>query len=455
MTLKLPRRRVLRVAIYFVAFLALVGVGRLGQKAWDGLWFGDRGPYLQIPAPTAMTVRWETAEPSMGRVRYGLTPDDMSRAVASDSRAYMHEVRIEGLEPATRYYYQVEADGRDVMAAPASFVTPPMPYSTQPVRLWVIGDSGQAGQGQNDVRDAALAWMASHPRAGRPPMDVWLALGDLAYTSGRNVEFQRALFAPFAALLREIPLWPVYGNHDARRWVYYDIFSLPENGEAGGLPSGTRRWFSFDYGQVHVVVLDSQDSVRSDAMLQWLRRDLAANRSPWRIVALHHPPYSRGGHDSDNRWDSGRRMIDVRERILPVLEAAGVDLVLAGHSHVYERSHLLACHYGPSDTLAENMILERDTPGLPFTKHATGPAPHDGAIYAVVGSSSKLDHGPLDHPAHAVSLRELGSLVVDVDGLHLTARFINDKGEVRDEFAVVKGAGTPRRGGCAQPRVKN
>ncbi|MGE0079730.1 MAG: metallophosphoesterase [Thiohalomonadaceae bacterium] len=450
MSLKLPRSHALRVALYVVAFALLLGAGRMGQKAWDGLWFGHRGPYLQMPAPTAMTVRWETAEPSTGRVRYGLAPDNMPQAVAGASGAYMHEVRIEGLDPATRYYYQVEADGKDFMAAPASFVTPPAPGSAQATRLWVIGDSGKPGKDQNAVRDAALGWMAAHPRVGRPPMDVWLALGDNAYTSGRNVEFQRALFEPYAALLREVAVWPAYGNHDARRWVHYDIFSLPENGEAGGVPSGTERWYAFDHGPVHVVVLDSEASVRSDQMLQWLREDLAANRSPWRIVALHHPPYSRGGHDSDDWWDSGGRMTAVRERLLPVLEAAGVDLVLAGHSHVYERSHLLACHYGTSQELTEGMILARSVPGAAFEKHAQGAAAYDGTVYAVVGSSSKLDRGPLDHPAHATALRELGSLVIDVDGLRLEARFINDKGEVRDEFAIVKGAGAPRTGVCAQ-----
>ena len=143
-------------------------------------------------------------------------------------------------------------------------------------------------------------------------------------------------------------------------------------------------------------------------------------------------------------------MVDVRKRLLPALEGAGVDLVLAGHSHVYERSHLLACHYGPSSELAEGMILARSAPGAAFEKHARGGAAHDGTVYAVVGSSSKLDRGPLDHPVHAIALRELGSLVIDVDGLRLEARFINDKGEVRDEFAIVKGAGAPRAGVCGQ-----
>jgi len=56
----------------------------------------------------------------------------------------------------------------------------------------------------------------------------------------------------------------------------------------------------------------------------------------------------------------------------------------------------------------------------------------------VAGSSSKVDHGPLDHPVMAVSMEEAGSLVIDVDGNRLTSRFINDKGEVKDEFSIQK-----------------
>lgn len=451
MSLKLPRRRALRAVLYFTLFLAFVGAGRLAQKTYDSYWwFGDRGPYLQMPAPTAMNVRWETAQPGTGRVRYGLAQDRLEHVVAGAPEAYVHEVRLEGLQPDTRYYYQVEVEGRDFMAEPAWFITPPAAGSDVPTRLWAIGDSGLPGKGQDRMRDAALAWMAANPRSTRPLMDIWLALGDNAYTSGRNREFQAALFQPFAGVLRHVPLWAVYGNHDARRWVHYDIFSLPENAESGGVASGTESWYSFDHGPVHVAVLDSEAHADSDAMLRWLEQDLAADRSAWRIVALHHPAYSRGGHDSDDRWDSGGRMFDVRERILPVLEAAGVDVVLAGHSHVYQRSHLLACHYGRSAELADGMILGRGRLGAVFQKHAPGPVAHDGAVHVVMGSSSKLDGGPLDHPAHAVSLRELGSVIIDVVGQRLDARFINADGEVRDHFTIVKGAGKPRTGTCAR-----
>ena len=132
-------------------------------------------------------------------------------------------------------------------------------------------------------------------------------------------------------------------------------------------------------------------------------------------------------------------MIKVRENVLPILEAAAVDVVLSGHSHMYERSHLMDCHYGNSGEFSDNNIISRGMKGRyrEYRKPEKNIA-HSGAVYVVAGSSSKVDHGPLDHPAMAVSVEEAGSLVIDIEGNKLTSRFINDKGEVKDEFSIEK-----------------
>lgn len=446
------RRRLRHASILLLALLALVGIGRLLQVAWDSHYGGAREPYLQMVTPTAITVRWQSGSSEVGVVRYGTAPERLEFMVREATARTGHEVRLTGLQPATRYYYSVgieDAPFRE--GADYWFETAPPAGSDVPVRIWVQGDPGWWHEGSRAVRDAALAWAGQHARPGRPPFDLWLTTGDNAYTSGRNREYQAALFEPYADLLRNIPYLPVYGNHDARRWAFFDIFTFPAAGEAGGVPSGSAHYFSFDYGPIHFVVLDSQDSDRGKdgAMMEWLRQDLAAHRQPWLIALFHHPPYTRGSHDSDSPFDSGRRMIEMRERFLPVLEAAGVDLVLSGHSHVYERSHLLGCHYGASDTLDPAMILARASAGVPYGK-AAGLTPHGGTVYAVVGSSAKLNNGPLDYPAMAVVRRELGSLIIDVGQGVLTARFINSAQQQTDEFQIVKGEPVARgRGPCA------
>ena len=219
-----------------------------------------------------------------------------------------------------------------------------------------------------------------------------------------------------------------------------------------------------DFGDVHFIVLDSESSsvARGSDMVEWLQRDLERNHGQWLVVAFHHPPYSKGSHDSDDYGDSGGRMVDVRKHILPMLEAAGADLVLSGHSHMYERSYLIDCAYGNSDAFGPNRIVSdgvehHNARYIKPLKNRT----HSGTVYVVAGSSSKVDSAPINHPAMPVSMLEAGSLIIDIDGDKLTSRFLNDKGEVKDEFSITQQAGYDNGyGGCtpdaepAAPAVK-
>jgi hypothetical protein len=447
-----------RILIVLVGLVALVGAGRLIQVSLGSLYSGERGPYLQTMSATGVTVRWQTESAERGVVRYGLHPERLEFEAQDDRLAEEHEVRLTNLRPATRYYYTV-GTADDVWQGGDDywFVTAPEPGAAAPVRFWVIGDPGYPGEKADAVTRAALDWMQRHPRPGRPLLDLWLTTGDNAYRSGTNRQYQAALFSPHAELLRNVPIWPAYGNHDARRWAHFNIFTLPAEGEAGGVASGTERYFSFDFGQVHFVMLDSESSdLDTDgAMLEWLQRDLEATQQTWLIAVLHHPPYSKGSHDSDSRRDSDGRMPVIRQNVLPILERGGVDLVLSGHSHMYERSMLLDCHYGDSDSLTPTM--QRDAGGgRPddggYKKRSPTLAAHEGTVYAVVGSSSKLDQGPLNHPVMVVSKQQMGSLVVDINGPRLDGVFINREGQVADRFAIQKGvpSAPPGRATCPE-----
>lgn len=432
-------RWVFYLLVILVSLVVVYGVARFTQFVMDGNYQSDRSPYLQKPSPTAITIRWQTSEDTLGTIKYGISPDNLSLYREEDGKTDYHEIRLEGLEPGTRYYYEVGTKNLKLATGKQYwFVTPP--DTEQPSRFWVLGDPGYVGPKQLAVRDAMLKWSRQNPRPDRPYLDFMLTTGDNAYISGKNEEYQMGFFNPYKPILRNIPVWPIYGNHDARRWSFFKIFSLPEKGESGGVPSDTENYYSFEYSNIHFVVLDSHASGRSTTgeMANWLRKDLASNKKTWLIALFHHPPYTKGSHDSDDTSDSRGRMKDMRENILPILEKAGVDLVFSGHSHVYERSYLLDCHYGTSDELMPFMLRDK-TPKGPYYKHSAKPAPHEGAVYLVVGSSSRLDYGTSSHPAMAVLKRVIGSMIVDVDGLELTARFINDKAKVVDEFTIKKG----------------
>ena len=144
---------------------------------------------------------------------------------------------------------------------------------------------------------------------------------------------------------------------------------MPVNGESGGVASGNPAFYSFDIGNIHFISLDSYGKEDNKYFLhdtigpqvQWLKKDLEANKNKgWVITYWHHPPYSKGTHDSD----TDDIMSGVRENLLRILDRYEVDLVLTGHSHVYERSRLMKGHYGKSTTFDKAKYNLSNSSGL-------------------------------------------------------------------------------------------
>lgn len=162
---------------------------------------------------------------------------------------------------------------------------------------------------------------------------------------------------------------------------------------------------------------------------------MQANKAEWTIAYWHHPPYTKGSHDSDREI----RHIEIRENVLPMIEKYGVDLILGGHSHTYERSKLIDGHYGYSESYDDALYAVDAGQGDPesggYKKEA---GPNNGAVYVVAGSSGKIGLGSLDHPAMIESLMELGSLVLDIEGDTLKAAFLTPFGKFRDAFQITK-----------------
>ena len=402
-----------------------------------------RGPYLQMQTDDGISVHWRTNIATDSVVRYGPSAEDLNDSVLIPGSRTEHAVALNGLGPGQKYWYSV-GDSIAEMGGDASyhFSTAPIQGAPADTRIWVLGDSGTANANARAVRDAYKTW------AGSDPADLLLMLGDNAYNDGTDAEYQAAVFDTYPEVLRQIPLFSTLGNHDGhtadsdtQTGPYYAIFNLPKNGEIGGLASGTEAYYSFDYANIHFISLDSYETSRSPTgtMLTWLESDLALNTQPWVIAFWHHPPYTKGSHDSDTEG----RLIDMRENVLPTLENWGVDLVLSGHSHSYERSYLLDGHYGDSLTLdpITHVLDSGDGNELgdgAYEKPDVIAAARAGAVYAVAGSSGKVSSAALDHPAMYVSLASLGSLILDVSGNRMDVVFLDGTGSVLDEFSLVK-----------------
>ncbi|MGE0784049.1 MAG: metallophosphoesterase [Sandaracinaceae bacterium] len=425
-----------------VAVLALAASSAVPVHAQSA-----RRPYLMSGNENAVTVVWRTTTSGEATsICYGPSPTSLTELATGTATTFgaarQIEVRVTGLSPATRYYY---ATGESTCPPAAagdpnlSFRTSPAVGPPTPFRFWVVGDSGTGGSGQAAVFDAMRA-----ETAGDPP-DLYLHVGDMAYTDGTEAEFDAHFFAPYAPLLENTVVWPAIGNHENHSSLsgpetgpYYEGYVLPRDGSSGGLPSGTEAYYSFDYANVHFVVLDSADSDTrpTGPMAQWLEMDLAATTQDWIVAYWHHPAYTDGSH-----VDSEGDLQAMRQRILPIIEAGGVDLVLVGHSHIYERSYPVeGAFYAGLPTAGVTSAIQDMGDGRP-----SGDGPYDanapGVVHITAGHGGTGVGGNGNHPLMYFSELANGSVLVDVAGDVLTLRNVRADGAITDDMAIVRGSG--------------
>lgn len=408
-----------------------------------------RVPYLQKANSNSVTVKCMTNALSDFKVLYGI--NGLDNEVDSSYNTHDHEVVIGGLTANTTYNYAViiNHDQDTLTSQNYTFSTTPEVGDAVSARIWVTGDAGTGHTEQFDVRDAYLNFAGTQGKA-----DVWLMMGDNAYEHGRQEDYQMGLFDVYQEVLSNTVSFPTAGNHDLysteasaanETGPYFDIFSLPRNGECGGVASGTEAYYSFDYGNIHFICLESYELNRDStgAMGTWLKSDLENNDQYWTIAYWHYAPYTKVGHDSDDPNDHSGRAIEMREQINPLLEQYGVDLVLAGHSHGYERSYLIDGHYGFSNTLTDEMVLQ-DGSGKADEQEAylkpLSTQGHSGTVYLVCGSSGKLSSPPsVPHPVmYTTNTTYAGSVIIDIAGDTLVSQFLNENGVIQDYFHIIK-----------------
>ncbi len=400
-----------------------------------------RHAYLQQGTSDSVIIVWRTNIPCDSRVRFGPAPDQLTQEITSSSSVTDHVVTLDDLAPATRYYYEIGTTAAVLAGGDTNhyFDTAPPTDTTPRFTAWVVGDSGAGSSAQTAVRDAMLA------HVGPDLPSIYIHVGDMAYNSGADSEFTNRFFLPYQDILRHTVCWPVIGNHEgqtsdsaSQTGPYYQAYVLPTAGEAGGLPSGTEAYYSFDFANVHFVALDSYETDRSPGspMLTWLDADLADTAADWIVAFWHHPPYSKGSHDSDTEVE----LIDMRENVLPILEAAGVDLVLAGHSHIYERSYLVDSAYDTPTTAAGHVVDSGDgrTSGDGAYTKSAGLNAHEGCVYVVAGHGGAGLSQEGTHPLMYFTELEHGSCILTVEGNALSLRNIRHDGVVSDWFDLIK-----------------
>ncbi len=358
-----------------------------------------KGPYIQMPRADTVTVMWEARSNLTGVVRYGVG-DDLGQKV-EDVRARVMEARVpntskttnaqasrefyvfqadlSGLRPDTKYGYSVEMGG--VQTPVHHFKT--FARGADTARFIVYGDT----RSDPPVHTAMAARFHEHAP------DFILHTGDLV-AKGRDYSlWEKEFFTPMAGVISEVPFFSVIGNHEEDGTNYLAYFHLP----------GKELWYSFDVGPVHVLALDFHYQDSRSEQYRFATRDLTKSQAPWKIVVLHTPVFNVGGHMSD--WG--------QTTYLPLFHRTKVDLVLSGHSHLYERFRPLA---------------PRADSNWPITHVTTG------------GGGANL-HRSFDHPALVVRETTRHYMVFEATRETLQGEAIRADGSVLDRFEMTKSHG--------------
>jgi acid phosphatase type 7 len=270
-----------------------------------------RGPYLQLPTPNSMQVRWRTNVPTTGNVSYSSVSASGPWTSVSGSSATEHIVNLTSLTANTQYWYQIQ-NGTTVMEASPRhyFTTPPSAVDNSiTTRIWVTGDASEDPSKtprQDEVLTGFKIYQAVNPTATK--IDLWMLLGDNAYINGSDTEYTNTFFnpyddantsAPINHIMKQTPILPCAGNHDYydgpdisgtsvlestnslpgvssilstgstralsnyrlnKSNPFYDIFSMPANGgkysTSTGI-TGKKAFYSYNHNNIHFVCLDS------------------------------------------------------------------------------------------------------------------------------------------------------------------------------------------------------
>jgi fibronectin type 3 domain-containing protein len=291
--------------------------GKVGTTPAAGTVLIRRGPLTEWITPSSARVAWWTNLPTASVVQYGA--GGLTQTVTDPVQRTQHMMLIGGLTPGTQY--QFSAGDGVTMSPTGIFSTASAAGST--FSFAAVGDFGGGSTGEQQVADAIAASGAQFTQT----------VGDNVYPDAADPDFETfysdfdsRLFKQYGPAMTTQAFMIGNGNHeyygDEATWRN---FSLPNN----------ERWFSYDWGDAHFTVLDTEQPYSPGTpQYAFASADLAAHQDDtWRIVIIHRPPYSS---ISNNSSSSG-----VLADLVPLFEQQHVQLVLAGHSHNYERTYPL------------------------------------------------------------------------------------------------------------------
>jgi len=286
-----------------------------------------KGAYLIYPGDnTQMTVLWQLTGTSSCTLAWGLDPNCSTGSTVTSEYGTdnQHKYTITGLSPGTKYYYQITAGS---FTSTGSFRAAPAADATS-VKFFAYGDTRTYPAYHSEVCAGMNSVIAGDPDFQTMLLHTgdWVAAD--AETNWANEFFNRSYPAQLQ-IEATLPIQGCMGNHEGGGTYYTKYWPYPYV---------AARYWSFDYGPAHIAIVDQYtDYAPGSAQLTWLTNDLSASTKDWKFIVLHQPGWTAAGSHLNDTL--------VQERIQPLCEQYGVQIVFAGHNHYYARAVVNGVHH--------------------------------------------------------------------------------------------------------------
>jgi len=302
-------------------------------------------PYLQNATPNSISILWETDSDSPSIVEWGLVQflneSTLGNSFTNYGNSKIHTVELTDLTPNTRYYYRVVVGNYDSYSDLHDFITPPDPSSEASFRIIAMSDMQRDGSNPNKfdeiIHDGVIDYLSDEYSDDiAEELAMVLIPGDLVVTGSSYYEWQNTFFEPSEDLFSHVPLYPVFGNHEANTDYFIKYFHLPGN----GTPGYEEHWYYTDYSNLRVIGLDSNTGYGYfdyEAQLIWLEtvlEDACYNDHIDFVFAQLHHPYKSELWTPGENWYTG----EVIERMENFSDECGKPSIhFFGHTHGYSR----------------------------------------------------------------------------------------------------------------------
>jgi len=269
-----------------------------------------KGPYLIEPGKTTMLIRWEMDKIADYKVEYSLDRKKTKQVNliyrGSKNNAHLYEAQLPDLHPNSVYYYRLVSPGNK-----SWFKTRTYGDNQENLTFIAMGDSRSNPEIFSKIMSAS---------GGANP-DLIISMGDLVENGGKYEQWSNYYFSVVRGVAESVPIVSTLGDHegegdDGELFRYF----LRDN------QSVDKQWFSFDFGSAHFISLDYR-LPDSKEMIDWFIKDITSSSKKWNFVYMHRPCYNLGGHGST--WGRGTWP--------ELFNKYKIDIVFAGHSHLYER----------------------------------------------------------------------------------------------------------------------